>query len=63
MLAIDDVTNEVIEERNSSWSKFTDYSYIILVIGGSRSGKTNLLFSITSHQSDVDKIYLYAKDP
>ena len=26
------------------------------------SGKTNLLFNLVSHQPDIDKIYLYAKD-
>ena len=31
----------------------------ILIIGGSGSGKTNLLLN----QPDIDKIYLYLKDP
>ena len=35
----------------------------MLIIGGSRSGKTNSLFNISSHQPDIDNIYLYAKDP
>ena len=34
-----------------------------MIIGGSGSGKTNLLFNLTSHHPDIDKIYLYAKDP
>ena len=29
----------------------------------SGSGKTNLLFNLIRHQLDIDKIYLYAKDP
>ena len=29
----------------------------------SRSGKTNLLFNLINNQSDIDKIYLYEKDP
>ena len=33
------------------------------MIGGSRSGKTNSLFNLIDHQSDIDKIYAYAKDP
>ena len=32
-------------------------------MGGSGSGKTNSLFNLISHQSDIDKIYLYTKDP
>ena len=36
----------------------------MLIIGGSRSGKTNSLFNLTNHQPDIDKIYLYTtKDP
>ena len=63
MLNFDDVTKEIMKEHNSVWSEITDHSYRIFIIGGSRSGKTNSLFSITSHQPDTDKIYLYAKDP
>ena len=33
------------------------------MIGGSGSGKTNALFNLISHQPDIDKIYLYAKNP
>ena len=35
----------------------------MLIIGGSGSGKTNSLFNSINHQSSIDKIYLYAKDP
>ena len=35
----------------------------MLIIGGSRSGKINALLNLTNNQSDIDKIYLYAKDP
>ena len=28
-----------------------------------QTGKTNSLFNLTSHQPDIDKIYLYDKDP
>ena len=37
-------------------------SYRILIIGGSGSGKTNLLLNLIENQPDIDKIYLYAKD-
>ena len=35
----------------------------ILIIGGSGSGKTNTLLNLIENQPDIDKIYLYAKDP
>ena len=33
------------------------------MIGGSGSGKTNVLLTLIKNQPDIDKIYLYAKDP
>ena len=33
------------------------------IVGGSGSGKTNSLFNLMIHHADIDKIYLYAKDP
>ena len=33
------------------------------MIGGSGSGKTNALLNLINKQPDIDKIYLYAKDP
>ena len=38
-------------------------SYRILIIGGSGSGKTNALLNLINNQPDIDKIYMYAKDP
>ena len=40
-----------------------DRPYKILIISGSGSGKTNALLNLTNNQLDIDKIYLYAKDP
>ena len=37
----------------------------MLIIGGSRSGKTNALLNLIKEQDNgnlIDKIYLYAKD-
>ena len=42
---------------------FQIIQYRILIIGGSGSGKTNLLLNLIENQPDTDKIYLYAKDP
>ena len=35
----------------------------MLSVGGSGSGKTNALLNLINNQPDIDKIYLYAKDP
>ena len=31
--------------------------------GGSTSGKSNALLNLLNNQPDLDKLYLYAKDP
>ena len=38
------------------------HPYRILIIGGSGSGKANVLLNLIENQPDIDKIYLYAKD-
>ena len=35
----------------------------MLIIGGSGSGKTTALLNLINNNPDIDKIYLYAKDP
>ena len=35
----------------------------MLIILGSGSGKTNALLNLVNHEPDIDKNYLYAKDP
>ena len=59
----DGVTKENIKEHNPNWPKIPDHPYIILMIGGSGSGKTNSWFNLINEEPDIDKIYLYAKDP
>ena len=63
MINFDDYINENIIEHNSKWPYIPDHPYRILVIGGSGSGKTNVLLNLINNQPDIDKIYLYAKDP
>ena len=60
--------NEHKTERNKTqhdknWPYIPDHPYRILIIGGSRSGKTNVLLNLIKNQRDIDKIYLHAKDP
>ena len=63
MINFDEYTNENIKEHNSKWPYIPDHPYRILIIGGSGSGKTNALLNLINNQSEIDKIYLYAKDP
>ena len=55
--------NVNIKEHNSYWQQIPDLPYRLLIIGGSGSGKTNSLFNLINQQPDIDKIYLYTKDP
>ena len=63
MIDFDDYANENKIEHNSKWPYIPDYPYRILILGGSGSGKTNALSNLINNQPDIDKIYLYAKDP
>ena len=57
-----DVVKENIKEHNPNWPNIPDHPYRILIIGGSGSEKKKS-FNLINQQSDIDKIYLYAKDP
>ena len=63
MINFDDYTNENKTKHYSKWPYIPDNPYRILIIGGSGSGKTNALLNLINNQPDIDKIYLYAKDP
>ena len=63
MINFDEYVNENKTEHNKNWIYTPDHPYRILIIGGSRSGKTMVLLNLTKKQPDIDKIYLYAKDP
>ena len=62
MINFDDYTNENKTKHNSNWPYIPDHPYRIIIIGGSVSGKTNTLLNLINNQSDIDKIYSYAKD-
>ena len=62
MITFDNYTNENKTEH-LRWIYIPDYPYRILIIGGSGLGKQNALLNLINNQLDIDKIYLYAKDP
>ena len=57
------ILQENIKEHDSNLPQTPDHPYRILVVEGSGFGKTNLYPNLISCQPDIDKIYLYAKDP
>ena len=59
----DNYVNENKTEHNKNWPYIPDHPYRKLIIGGSGSGKTNVLLNFLGKQPDIDKIYLYAEDP
>ena len=63
MINFDDIANENKTKHNKNWPYIPDHPYKILIIGSSESGKTNALLNLIYNQPDIDKIYLYAKDP
>ena len=63
MINFDDDANENRTKHNKNWPYIPDHLYRILIIGGSGSVKTNLLLNLIKNQPDIDKMYLYAKDP
>ena len=63
MINFADYTNENIIEHNSKRPYIPDYPYRILIVGGSGSRETNALLNLINNQPDIDKIYLYAKNP
>ena len=63
MINFDNYVNEIETKNNKNWPQIPDHPYRILIIGGSGYGKTNLLLNLIENQPDIDKIYLYAKDP
>ena len=63
MINFDYYTNENKTKHNLKWSYIPDHLCRILIIRVSGSGKTNALLNLINNQPDIDKMYLYAKDP
>ena len=63
IINFDDYVNENRSEHNKYWPYIPDKPYRLLITGGSGSGKTNALLNLIENKPDINKIYLYAKDP
>ena len=63
MTNFDSYINESKTEHNKNWPYIPHCPYRILIIGGSGSGKANVLLNLIENQSYIEKLYLYAKDP
>ena len=63
MINFDNYSNENRTKHDKNWPYIPDHPYRILIIGGSGSGKANLLLNLIENQSNIDKIYSYTKDP
>ena len=62
MFNFDNYVSENWTEHNRNCSYIPDHPYRILIIGGSGSGRTNVLLNLIEDQPDIDKIFLYPKD-
>ena len=52
-----------MKENDPNWSQIPDRLYRLSIIGGSGSVKINSVFNLIRQEPDIDKLYLYAKDP
>ena len=52
-----------IKQHNLKCPYILDHPYTTLIHEGSGWRKTNALLNLINNQPDIDKIYLYAKDP
>ena len=56
MINFDDCANENKTEHNKNWSYIPDKPYRIVIVGGSGSGKTNVLLNLIEKQLDIDNV-------
>ena len=54
----DNYPNENKTKHNKNWPYIPDHPYRTFIIGGSGSGKTNLLLNLIENQPNIDKIWI-----
>ena len=63
MINFNDYVNGNKAEHNKDWPYTLYHPYRILIIVSLGSGKANALLNLTVNQPDINKTYLYSKDP
>ena len=63
MVNVDNYVSENRTKHNRNWPYIPNHPYRTLIIGGSGSVKRKVLLNLIENQPDIDKIYLYTKDP
>ena len=63
MFNFDYITKEDIKEHNPNWPEIPDHPFRVLIVGGSGSEKIKALHNLINHEPDIDKLFLYAKNP
>ena len=58
MFNFDNITKEDIKKQNPKWPEIRNHPYLISIIRGSGSGKTNVLLNLINNEPDIDEIYL-----
>ena len=53
MFNLGEITNENNGDHNKNWPDIPDRSYRLLIIEGSRSGKTNALLNLIKEHNNV----------
>ena len=61
MFNFNDIRKKYIKELNTNLPGISDHSHRILIDSG--SWKTNALLNLIDNEPDIEKIYVYAKDP
>ena len=56
MINVDNITNENNKKHNEKWPYIPDHPYIILITGGSGSGKTSTLLNLINEKHDINKM-------
>ena len=59
MICYDDFSKSNISKHNPNWPQALDHPYIILLVRGSGSGKTNILLNLIKRQDDDEYSIIY----